>query len=148
MNIQELFENSFESIEEFLLNCVGDKIENVSEIPKMLGNISYLDNKDNLISQTTKCEILDTEDYHILKYSINNGFINVIFNMSFIIQTFVNYEYIWRIQCMAEAEIIIKNNTIIDFNEFNPDDYRKYKDLIEINNIKYYDAECDTLYKN
>ena len=48
---------------------------------------------------------------------------------------------------MAEAEISIKNNSIIDFNEFNPDDYRKYKDLIEINNIKYYDAECDTLYK-
>lgn len=146
MTIQELFENSFESMEEFLLNCVGDKIEDVSEIPEMLGDIAYLDNKDSLISQTTKYEILDTEDYHILKYNINNGFINVRFNMDFIMQTFVNSKYIWRIQCMAEAEISIKNNSSIDFEEFDPDDYKKYTDLIKINNIKYYNAECDTLY--
>lgn len=145
MNIKELFENSFELVEDFILNCVGDKIENISEIPKMLSNIKYLDNKNSLISQTTKCEILDIEDYHILKYSINNRVINIIFNVSFIMQTFVNSKYIWRIQCMAESEINIKNDPSIDFEKFDPDNYKKYIDLIKINNLKYHDAECDTL---
>ena len=142
MTIQELFENSFESIENFLLNCVGDKIENVSEIPEMLWDITYLNNKDGLISQTTKCEILDTTEYHISKYDVNCGFIRVKFNMTFIMQTFINSEYIWRIQCMAETEITIKNDLTIDFEEFDPDNYKEYTELIKINNIKYYVFKC------
>lgn len=146
MNIQELLENSFESVEEFILNCVGDRIENVSEIHKMLCDINYLDNKNNLISQTTECEILDISEYHISKYDVNCGFIRIKFNMTFIMQTFINSEFIWRIQSVAKAEIDIENNLSTDFRNFNSDNYKEYIDLIKINNIKYYDTECDTLY--
>lgn len=146
MTIRELFENSSETMEDFLLNCLSDRIENISEIPEMLSNTAYLENKDSLISQTTKCEILAADDYRITEYDVNREFINVIFNMDFIMQTFINSEYIWRIQCTASAEIIIKNNMTTDFHEFDPDDYKKYENLIKINNIKYHDAECDTLY--
>lgn len=146
MNIQEMLENSFESVEEFILNCIGDKIENISEIPKILSDINYLDNKNKLISQITECEILDISEYHISKYNIHCGFIKINFNMSFIMQTFINSEYIWRIQSVAKAEIDIENNLSTDFRNFNPDNYKEYAGLIKIKNIKYYDTECDTLY--
>lgn len=145
MTIQVLFEKSFESAEELILNFVGDRIENVSEIPEMLHDIKYLDSKDNLILHTTKCEILDISEYHISKYDVKLGFINVKFNMAFIMQTFVNSEYIWKIQCYAEADIDIADSPLFNYEEFDPDNYKKYIDLIKINNIKYYDAECDTL---
>ena len=42
-----------DTLEEFLMECVGNKIEEVSELPKMLKDIYYLADKQELIEQTT-----------------------------------------------------------------------------------------------
>lgn len=59
MDLEELLNDT---LEEFLLECVSDKIEEVSELPKMLKDINYLDNKQELTAKTTKCEVLGIDD--------------------------------------------------------------------------------------
>lgn len=146
MNIIDLFNDNPELAEDFLLNYMGDKIEEVSELPKMINNIGYIDNKEELLLQTTECEILDIGEYRIKKYDICGEEINVQFDMSFIIQSFVNTKFIWRIQGTVDSDIMIKNDMSYCFENFDPDNYKEYSDLISVKKLKYYDMECDTLY--
>ena len=46
MDIEELLNDT---LEEYLMEVVGDKVEDVAELPNMLKDISYLDNKEELI---------------------------------------------------------------------------------------------------
>ncbi len=62
MYLEDLVE---ETLEEFLLECVGDKVEEVLQLPAMLEGIEYLEDKDELIAETDECEILDVGDYSL-----------------------------------------------------------------------------------
>ena len=148
MKISECFENSVGAIEDFLLDCVCKKIEAVSELPKMVEKIGYLDDKDSILSRTDECEILDTDSYGMKSHTFGNGKINIKFEVSFILQTFIESEYIWRVQSTARLDIEIPDDSAYNWDDFNPNkiNFQKYKDLVAIKNIEYFQTECDTLY--
>lgn len=145
-------DNSLKDVlDEFLLECVCSRIEDISELPKMLKDINYLDNKQELIAKTTSCEILDVEDYFVTNYSTSENKIHVEYEISFILQTFIDFESIWRIQGVAKTDFTILNADLIEYSAINEkgsnfsDNYERNKKLIHFKNIIYSDIECDTM---
>lgn len=147
--ISDLLNNT---LEEFLLECVGDKIEEVLELPKMLKDINYLDNKQEIINKTTKCEILDVEDSFIEKYFLAENEIHIQYKLDFIMQTFIDSEYVWRVQGSAQAELSIPDTSVADWSVFDTqnndfwEQYRKHKESVHFQNISYTQMECDTIH--
>lgn len=140
------------TLEEFLLEYVSDKIEDVSELPEMLKEIAYLDNKQELIAQTTACEILDVDTAFVENYSLSENEIQIQYSMTFILQTFIDSRFIWRVQGGAQAALSIPNAGLEEWSVFDEQnsnffrEYEKHKESVRFQNIVYTDVECDTLY--
>ena len=147
--ISDLLNNT---LEEFLLECVSDKIEEVLELPRMLKDIDYLDNKQEIINKTTKCEILDVEDSFVEKYFLAENEIHIQYKLDFIMQTFIDSEYVWRVQGCAQAELSIPDISVVDWSVFDTqnndfwEQYRKHKESVHFLNICYTQMECDTIH--
>ncbi|MDE6566292.1 MAG: hypothetical protein K2K70_00995 [Lachnospiraceae bacterium] len=151
MDFDELLNDT---LDEFLLECVSKKIEEVSELPKMLKDITYLDDKQKLLDQTTKCEMLDVDDYSILNYSLSENEIHIQYDIAFVLQSFIDSEYVWRVQGAAQVEFSIPDTSKVDWSVFESRDdnnnvfwerYEKYKEYVQFQNIIYEEIECDTL---
>lgn len=140
-----------QTLQEFLLQCVSDKIEELPELPVILKDIEYLDNKEALISQTTCCEILDTENAAIEHYEKNCREIHIQYGLNFILQTLIHDEFTWRVQGYAQAEFTIPASRTIDWSVFAVStnfwtQYEKHKRLVRFQRVTYVDVECDSLY--
>lgn len=145
MNFRKLFQNSPEEMEEFLLNCFSDMLEDPEKLPEMLADIAYLDNKEELLSEITECEILDVDEYSLEDYSVDGDTVHVQFSMVYILQAFKDSEYIWRVQGTALIEADIESDTEESDEEFDPEDYEDYMDAVHVRSMKFEDVECDTL---
>ena len=149
MDLDDLLTNV---LDEFLLECVCDKIEDVSELPEMLKDIGYLDNKQELIQNTTRCEILDGDDAFIENYEAAENEVHIQYTINFILQTLIESEIIWRVQGCAQAELSIPEAVLDDILKDDDFDerYEKYEAVLEesvrFQNIVYKEVECDTLY--
>ena len=116
-----------------LLDIVCEKIEQVSELPEMLKNIGYLDNKETLIEQTTACEILDISDSVITDQRVSENKVLIDCEIDFILQTFIDHKIVWRVQAAAKVRLSAPEDEIFD------------PGLVDIQSIEYIDVECDDL---
>lgn len=127
------------------------QIKEVSELPKMLKDIYYLADKQELIEQTTGCEMIDIDDSFVEKCDLSGNEIHIQYKIDFILQTFTDSEAIWRVQGSAEVEFSIPDTSQADWSVFDDPDsdffeqYEKYKTLVHFHQITYTDIECDTL---
>lgn len=148
MNVENLLNKT---LEEFLMECVSKKIEEVSQLSEMLKNIGYLDSKDEFISKTTRCEMSDIDDAFIESYLVSESEIHINYQIAYIMQTFVGSEAVWRVQGSARAELSIPNTDLEGWSAFEtePDNffenYKKFNGLVRFKNVVYSDVECDTL---
>lgn len=148
MNVDNLLNKT---LEEFLMECVSKKVEDVSELPEMLKNIGYLDNKDEFISKTARCEMLDIDDAFVESYLVSGNEIHINYQITYIMQTFVGSEAIWRVQGSASAKLSIPNTDLEDWSVFETEpnnffeNYKKFNGLVRFQNVVYSDIECDTL---
>lgn len=148
MDLEDLVE---ETLEEVLLECVGNKVEEVSQLPAMLDGIEYLADKDELISQTDYCEMLDVGDSSALHCYEENGEIHIMYSLDFILQTFIDSEFIWRIQGTIKAELSMPDTKTVNWYEFADGEksfdelYEKYKHLVRFDRIDYVFIEADTI---
>lgn len=147
MDIEELLNDT---LEEYLMEVVGDKVEDVAELPNMLKDISYLDNKEELIAKTDYCEILEPGDAEVEDCEEDDGDIHLTYVFDYIMQTFIKDDFIWRIQGTIRAELTITDADSVDWSEFEDGDfdalYDKFKELVRFDKVKYDFIECDTLY--
>ena len=147
MDLNDLLNNT---LKEFLLECVSDKIEDVSELPKMLKDIGYIDDKQTLTAKTTRCEILDIDDAFVKNYFVSGNKIHIQYELAFILQTFVDSDFIWRVQGCAQSELSIPDADSADWSVFAAQNffehYENYRKLVQFQNIVYTEVECDTLY--
>lgn len=147
MDIEELLNDT---LEEYLMEFVGDKVEDVAELPNMLKDIGYLDNKEELIAKTTYCEILEPGDAEVEDCEEDGGDIHLTYVFDYIMQTFIKDDFIWRIQGTIRAELTITDADSVDWSEFEDGDfdelYDKFKELVRFDKVKYDFIECDTLY--
>ena len=105
-----------DTLEEFLLECTGDKVEEVSELPKMLADIFYLSDKEELLEQTTRCEILDIDDGFVTYDEVVGDEIHIHYSLDFILQTSIGPEPVWRVQGSARMELSIPDITVTDWS--------------------------------
>ena len=96
--------------------------------------------------------MLDTEDAILKSYFVSGNKIHIQYELMFILQTFINTEYIWRVQGCVQTELIIPDTDTEDWTVFDDVQgkdffalYEKYKELVCFQDIVYQDVECDTL---
>ena len=153
MDLDNLLNNT---LEEYLLQCIIDKIEDVSELPKMLKGIGYLDRKEEYLARTTRCEVLDFEDPLIENCFESENEIHIQYEFVYILQTFIDSNFIWRVQGCAQLELFIPDTNSVDWSVFDTQNeeshndeffeyYEKYKEFAHFQNIVYKDIECDTI---
>lgn len=147
MDIEELLNDT---LEEYLMEFVGDKVEDVAELPSMLKDIGYLDNKEELIAKTDYCEILEPGDAEVEDCEEDDGDIHLTYVFDYIMQTFIDDDFIWRIQGTIRAELTIADADSVDWSEFEDGDfdelYDKFKEHARFDKVQYDFIECDTLY--
>lgn len=148
MYLEDLVE---ETLEEFLLECVGDKVEEVSQLPDMLKDIEYLKDKDELIAATDECEMFDVGDYMVEHCYEENGKIHVQYSLDYILQTFADSEFVWRIQGTVKVHLSLPDEKTVNWSEFADGEksfdelYEKYKPLVCFEKIYYYFIEVDII---
>lgn len=61
-----------------LWEIVSAKVEEINQIPFMLENIGYLDEKETVISQINECEVFDSEPLTV----IGSSYLHCVRNVS------------------------------------------------------------------
>lgn len=140
-----------ETLEEFLLECVGNKVEEVSQLPAMLDGIEYLADKDELIAETVMCEMLDVGDSMAEHCYEENGKLYIFYSLDFILQTFSESDFIWRIQGTIKAQLSMPDTNSANWAEFEDSDksfeelYEEYRPLVHFDRIDYAFIEADII---
>ena len=84
-------------------------------------------------------------------YSESGNKIHIEYEIEFILQTFLDFEFIWRVQGCARAKFSIPGPDSVDWSVFDAEDhdffedYDKYKEFVQFDKITYTDVECDTI---
>lgn len=131
-----------------LWEVVSSHVEQLNELPKMIGDIGYLKDVDGIISETTGCEIFDSESFDIIKFSAEDGKIIVNFEMPFIMSTWNNEKQLLRITSTATGTCAIPdinkfNWKNYDFDEMRKDELLAMQHIVEVLELEYCDSECD-----
>ena len=148
MYLEDLVEGT---LDEFLLECVGNKIEEVSQLPYMLEGINYLSDKEELIAETYMCEILGIDDYSAEHCYEEDGKIYIFYSLDYILQTFIGDEFVWRIQGTIKAQLSMPDDKTANWAEFANSEksfeelYEEYKNLVQFDRIDYVFIEADTI---
>ena len=120
-----------------LLDIVCEKIEQVSELPEMLKDIGYLDNKETLIEQTTACEILDISNSVITDQRVSENKVQIDCEIDFILQTFIDHKIVWRVQAAAKVRLSAPL-AASEYENYDPG-------FVDVQSLEYIDVECDDL---
>ncbi|MDE6967497.1 MAG: hypothetical protein K2P12_02460 [Clostridia bacterium] len=73
------------------------------------------------------------------------------YSLDYILQTFIDSEFIWRIQGTIKAELSMPDTNSVNWMEFADEEnsfeelYEKYKDLVHFDRIDYVFVEADTI---
>ncbi len=117
----------------------------------MLEGIEYLIDKDKLIAETDECEILYVGDSIVEHCYENNGKIYILYALDYILQTFIDSEFVWRIQGTIKAQLSIPDEKTADWSEFADGKksfeklYEKYKGLVRFEKIEYDFIEAEII---
>lgn len=136
-------------LSDFLWEVVGNKTEEVKNLPQMLKDISYLDDKEDIIAKTTECEIQTSDNFDIINSYEKNECIVIECEMDFIMHTFIEEENIWSITGVTKCEISIPGIEGYDWEIFKTDaekdDLLSHKDIVNFINISFDWVECDCM---
>lgn len=136
-------------LSDFLWEVVGNKTEEVNNLPEMLKEINYLDDKEELIARTTNCEIQMSDNFDIINSYEKDECIVIECEMDYVMQTFIETENIWRITGVTKCEIMIPGIEGYDWEIFKTDmikdDLLSCKDIVSFTNLSFDWVECDCL---
>jgi len=144
MHLLDILVASQSELSDLLCNIAGEYVENISELPKMLEHIGYIDNIEDVISQVKNCEIMFPDNWKINDYQIVSNEAKINFEMDFILNAFAD-SFVLRIQGWLKTDITLSDGKD-DIQNFDPDDYKRYSEYVRIDNIDYCDIEVDTTY--
>lgn len=142
-------ESTIEELSVLLWELVSDKVEEVEEIRKMLKNIGYVEDLEDILSSMNHSEIVDSDFFNILEKNIKDSEAVVKFEMPYILNTY-NDEVSLRVTGFVEGECIIFTHKIPDlemlkFSEMNRQELLEYKPFVGFENMDYLNCECDDL---
>ncbi len=114
----------------------------------MLEGIEYLIDKDKLIAETDECEILYVGDSIVEHCYENNGKIYILYALDYILQTFIDSEFVWRIQGTIKSQLSIPDKKTADWSIVRRRQkrlYEKYKVLVRFEKIDYAFIEAEII---
>jgi len=138
-----------ELIEDFILEVACAKVEEPDELRKMIGDISYPDDKDEVLEKVTGCEVVDCEDYDIIDLEHNDETTIMTFMLEYVLQVFTGDEIVWRVTGSCRFRISIPGENEYDWSfaedAEDRDDLLKHKDIVRFISTEYSDIEADAV---
>lgn len=129
---------------------ISEKVENLNQLPIMLGDSRYIENKDTTISQITRCEVLDSESLEIIGFTNYDESIFVVFEMPFVLSAWNESKQLLRITATVTGKYSVPDSKKydwdnIDFENMGKKELLEYKELVDILEINYQFVECDDI---
>ncbi len=148
MNREDLVKDLRESL---LWQVVKSNVEQLSQLHIMLKGIDYLDNKSDLISKITRCEVIKSEEFKVRKIDIEGSKILVYYTIpSFIIVAWSKESKLLRITATMKGLVAIPDIDQYDwyskdFNDMSKEELLENKSLVYILETSYENIECDDM---
>lgn len=144
MNKEQLIDILSETL---LWEVVAANVEQVDQLPNMLQNISYIANKEHIISKITECEVLDS-DFHILRFIKDGESILITFEISFLLSVWNQKKQLLRITAAASGKCRIPDIgnydwDSVDFESMDRLELLANGELVDILELNYTDVEAD-----
>lgn len=138
--------NIDEIAETVLWENVSNYVEQVSELDKILANISYIDK--NISGVITRGEVLDSEELCILNTLETNGKVEVTVEMPFILTCWKEKEQLLRITACIKGICVIPDERNFDYGVanfwgMNRRELLEYGKMIEFKEVEYFDVEVE-----
>ncbi len=139
--------NYIEEIAESLLwENVSNYVERPEELKSMTENLTYIDH--SIVNQINSCEVLETEEFTIVKMKEINESIQIEFEMPFILYCWKDKVHLLRISACANGRCEIPNEkrydySSVDFSSMNRKELLKYGEIVKIDRVKYSDVEVE-----
>lgn len=131
--------------ETLLWENVSNYVEQVTELTKIIDNITYI---DVVIESINECQILDTEEFIVTDVIERIGSIQVKFEMPFVLYCWANKKHVLCVTAVASGDCEIPDEegfdySSVDFDEMNRKELLEVGGIVHINYITYSDVEVD-----
>lgn len=128
-----------------LWEVISRKVEELSELSRIISAAN--DMEDNFsIDKITSCEILDSESFDVLGFSVGIEEITVKFEMPFILVAKKGKKPVIKLQGYASGACVIPaegsyDYSSKDFNKMNKQELLEYRDIVNITSLEYLSVE-------
>lgn len=144
MNREELVE----ILSPLLWEVVSLRVEQLDQLPIMLKDIGYLDDKDSMISEVTHCEIFVSDEFNVEGFVVKNNNILVTYEMPFVLSAWSERTQLLRITGTALGVCSVPDIEHYDwsnkdFGEMRKGELLEYQSLVDILECKCDYVECD-----
>lgn len=145
MNREQLEEVLSETL---LWEVISENVENVNQLPIMLQDINYLENKNSVIAIIDECEVLISDSFDIIKSETHGENILISFEMPFVMSAWSTTKQHLRITATATGKCMIPSIEIydwdsIDFESMRKEELLENQNLVDILELNYAWVECD-----
>ena len=133
-----------------LCESICEDIEKIDQLPIMLKQIDYVEDKSDVIKSAVECEIFHADSLRIICSQEDRNQIYIFFEMPFILSVWSEESSLLRIQAIAKGRCSIPNIEQyhwenIDFDFMNKKEILQYKKLVNMIKLYYSDIECDDM---
>lgn len=134
--------------ESLIWEVIGAYVEQCDQLPIMLQDINYLEDKDDFIRRANFCEITVADEFNVMRYSVDKDKILIEFDFSFVMSVFSEENALLRVTACAEGSCKVADINAFDWSQMDFEDMDKqellsYKDLVESIELHYVQVECD-----
>lgn len=131
-----------------LQEVVSANIEKVNQLPAMLQDIGYIEDKVNVILQITESDVFDSEPLDIINFTQHGESLLITFEMPFILSAWTGKEQLLRITATATGKCIVPDIAKYDWASIDVENMGKEEllaknELVDILELNYTDVECD-----
>ena len=126
---------------DLLWEIISAKVEEVNQIPAMLKNIGYLDDKEELISQINNCEVFDSEPLNVIGFTVQEEKIFIDFEMSFLLSAWHDEKSLLRITAAVSGKCSVPDVNVFDWENRDAEE----AGIVNVLELNYVDVECDDM---
>ena len=134
--------------ESLIWEVIGAYVEQCDQLPIMLQEINYLEDKDGFIHRANHCAITVADEFNVMRYSVDKDKILIEFDFPFFMSVFSDENALISITACAEGSCKVADINAFDWSQMDFEDMDKqellsYKDLVESIELHYVQVECD-----
>ena len=128
-----------------LWEVVSSKVEELSELPRIINAANDIEDDYN-IDKINACEIIDSESFDVLGFSVGIEEITVKFEMPFVLVAKKGKKPIIKLQGYASGACVIPAEGSFDysamvFSKMNKEELLKNKNIVNITSLEYLSVE-------